>query len=151
MPFLGPVSIEGPLGSPRRQDREGREDMCCGHQNSPHPPLDRHGCASTKVKDFPWAVTYGERDHIELFCWDRRAANARFSYKTSLHSSPQRLWSALRTQDFGLPCRSSLMVGAQGPGFLLFLLFLDFTMTGHRMTDHPTVWQPGDDWSGVGQ
>ena len=35
-------------------------------------------------------------------------------------------------------------------GFLYFYPFWNFTMTGHRLTDHPTARKPDDGWSSVG-
>ena len=75
-----------------------------------------------------------------------------FSYKTSLQSLLQQLWSALRFQASGFPYRSSLVVvqGSSVLGFYPFSSFWNFTMIGHCPTDHPTAGQPDDSWSSVG-
>lgn len=84
--------------------------MCCGHWSSLHFPSERCSCGCVKVKDFRWAVTNGEKDHIKLFCWDRGAANVLVFLTKPAFIALCSGYS--NTEGSGLPCRSSLMVGA---------------------------------------
>ena len=115
VPFLGAVSV----GSPRRRDRVGRVDMCHG----PHPPPDRRASGSVKVKDFPRALMDGETAPRAFLLGQGSCKRSCLSYKTSLQSPPQRLWSALRFQASGFPYRSSLMVVQGGPVSWVSTLF----------------------------
>ena len=105
-----------PRGRLHRQPEKAGQGGEGGHVPRSPPPSRQARLWLCQGRGFPTGTDgWGDRAPRAFLLGQGSCKRSCFSYKTSLQSPPQWLWSALRFQASGFPYRSSLMVVQRGP------------------------------------